>query len=91
LRVHTPHKIGGAPERAFRRRIFHTISKGAAVRSDDLLSIVIALAVTVLFASQTLASWPAPFQLSRFEIQYDHPVTALRHRPSHRVALNANN
>jgi hypothetical protein len=52
---------------------------------------VIALAVTVLFASQTLASWPAPFQLSRFEIQYDHPVTALRHRPSHRVALNANN
>ncbi len=56
---------------------------------DDIVSVVLALSATALFVGQTLLSWPRPFELGKFNLQYDNPITALHKAANRRIALNS--
>ena len=46
-------------------------------KSGDLVSITIALGLTVLFVGETLARWPSPSRLHTFQIEYINPFGPL--------------
>jgi hypothetical protein len=45
---------------------------------DDIISVVLALSVTVLFVCQTIASWPTPVRLNHFHVERLNPFTFFR-------------
>ncbi len=57
---------------------------------DDIISIAITLAVTVIFIGQTIATWPSPFRLGKFQLEHHNPISALfRHSHNQSIASNA--
>ncbi len=46
-------------------------------RSEFLVSIVIAVALTILFVGQTVLDWPDPMHLSRFHLEYYNPFSGI--------------
>ncbi len=41
---------------------------------DDIISVVVVSAVTVLFVGTTFARWPIPSRLRSFHIEYVNPL-----------------
>ncbi len=46
-------------------------------RSELIVSLTIALAVTVIFVGETVAEWPVPFRVSKFQLEFQNPFAVL--------------
>jgi hypothetical protein len=56
---------------------------------DDVVSIAVAVAVTLIFGAQTMASWPSPLQeLHKLPLERHHPIAEALHVPDHFAALH---
>ncbi len=47
------------------------------IRSELFVSLVIAVAVTIIFVGQTIVRWPDPMQLSRFHLELSNPFSGM--------------
>jgi hypothetical protein len=45
------------------------------VKLDDVVSLIIAVAVSALFAERTIATWPNVPDFRRFQTVYENPFT----------------
>jgi hypothetical protein len=57
-------------------------------RSELLVSLTIAVVVTIIFAGETVAGWPTPFRVSQFQLEFYNPFAVLRHVPNTMIAGN---
>ncbi len=57
-------------------------------RSEMIVSLTIAIAVTIIFVAETVLEWPTPFRLSEFQLEIYNPFAVLRHVPDQRIAGN---
>lgn len=55
---------------------------------DDIVSLLLAISVTLLFIGQTIANWPDLARLDRFRLEHDNPFAAL-HISNTVTALNS--
>ncbi len=58
-------------------------------RRDYLVSLAIALVVTVVFLAETMTAWPHPFRLHTFQLERDNPFAGLRHVSEKSLTLNS--
>ncbi len=57
-------------------------------RSELIVSLTIALVVTIIFIRETVVEWPTPFRLSEFQLEFQNPLAVLRHVPRQVIAGN---
>ncbi len=57
-------------------------------RSELIVSLTIAIAVTVIFVGETVAEWPTPFRVSKFQLEFQNPLSVLRQVPQQMIAGN---
>ncbi len=57
-------------------------------RSEWIVSLTIALAVTIIFVGETVALWPTPLRLSEFHLEFYNPFAVLRHGSHQMIAGN---
>jgi hypothetical protein len=49
-------------------------------RFDDVVTVGLAVLLTLGFIGETFAQWPDPVRFSQFRIVYENPFSAVLHR-----------
>ncbi len=57
-------------------------------RSEMIVSLTIAIVVTIIFVGETVAEWPHSLRISEFKLQFYNPFAVLRHVPHQGLAGN---
>jgi hypothetical protein len=56
---------------------------------EDIVSVTIAISLTLLFVEQTFARWPTPLRLQNFSIERTSPFEVLHSRHTKNLLITA--